>query len=124
MRRNRRSKKSNSKILGSFVFIITPFFILLVTLGYSAYSSSLAINGEALVRGAGDVRVTNVERVNSSGDVDLKDLQLETDSTFSLDCKLKTIWSKVSFEVTVVNLSSTDVVVTDINELVPLNTHM
>ena len=78
MRRNRRSKKSNSKILGSFVFIITPFFILLVTLGYSAYSSSLAINGEALVRGAGDVRVTNVERVNSSGDVDLIDLQLET----------------------------------------------
>ncbi|MDY5993225.1 MAG: hypothetical protein SPJ06_04515, partial [Bacilli bacterium] len=120
MRKYKIKSKKNMFLLCLFGFFSLCIFSL--TVGFCASSSTLSVDGSVLVRGAGDVRVTNVERVNASDDVDLKDLHLETDSTFSLDCKLKTIWSKVSFEVTVVNLSSTDVVVTDINELVPLNT--
>ena len=118
MRRNRRSKKSNSKILGSFVFIITPFFILLVTLGYSAYSSSLAINGEALVRAESDVRITNAQvaelgslgRVNSNSSYAVRD--------FTSDIQLRAIYSYVTFDITVTNLSSSNVLVTNIENKV------
>ncbi len=114
MRRNRRSKKSNSKFLGSFVFIITSFFILLVTLGYSAYSSSLAINGEGLIRAISDIRITNAQvaetgnlgRVNSNSSYAVKD--------FSSDIQLRAIYSYVTFDITVTNLSSSNVLVTNI----------
>ena len=114
MRRNRRSKKSNSKILGSFVFIITSFFILLVTLGYSAYSSSLAINGEALVRAESDVRITNAQvaelgslgRVNSNSSYAVRD--------FTSDIQLRAIYSSVTFDITVTNLSSSNVLITNV----------
>ena len=114
MRRNRRSKKSNSKFLGSFVFIITSFFILLVTLGYSAYSSSLAINGEGLIRAISDIRITNARvaetgnlgRVNSNSSYAVKD--------FNSDIQLRAIYSYVTFDITVTNLSSSNVLVTNI----------
>lgn len=121
MRRNRRSKKSNSKFLGSFVFIITSFFILLVTLGYSAYSSSLAINGEGLIRAISDIRITNVQvaetgnlgRVNSNSSYAVKD--------FSSDIQLRAIYSYVTFDITVTNLSSSNVLVTNIENKVFTN---
>lgn len=118
MRRNRRSKKSNSKFLGSFVFIITSFFILLVTLGYSAYSSSLAINGEGLIRAISDIRITNARvavtgdlgRVNSNSSYAVKD--------FSSDIQLRAIYSYVTFDITVTNLSSSNVLVTNVENKV------
>ena len=118
MRRNRRSKKNNSKFLGSFVFIITSFFILLVTLGYSAYSSSLAINGEGLIRAISDIRITNARvaetgnlgRVNSNSSYAVKD--------FSSDIQLRAIYSYVTFDITVTNLSSSNVLVTNIENKV------
>ena len=121
MRKNRRSKKSNSKFLGSFVFIITSFFILLVTLGYSAYSSSLAINGEGLIRAISDIRITNVQvaetgnlgRVNSNSSYAVKD--------FSSDIQLRAIYSYVTFDITVTNLSSSNVLVTNIENKVFTN---
>ncbi|MDD6263590.1 MAG: glycine rich domain-containing protein [bacterium] len=122
MRRNRRSKKSNSKILGSFVFIITSFFILLVTLGYSAYSSSLAINGEALVRAESDVRITNAQvaelgslgRVNSNSSYAVRD--------FTSDIQLRAIYSSVTFDITVTNLSSSNVLITNVENKAYSNT--
>lgn len=118
MGRNRRSKKSNSKFLGSFVFIITSFFILLVTLGYSAYSSSLAINGEGLIRAISDIRITNARvavtgdlgRVNSNSSYAVKD--------FSSDIQLRAIYSYVTFDITVTNLSSSNVLVTNVENKV------
>lgn len=118
MKRNRRSKKSNSKFLGSFVFIITSFFILLVTLGYSAYSSSLAINGEGLIRAISDIRITNARvaetgnlgRVNSNSSYAVKD--------FSSDIQLRAVYSYVTFDITVTNLSSSNVLVTNIENKV------
>lgn len=118
MKRNRRSKKSNSKFLGSFVFIITSFFILLVTLGYSAYSSSLAINGEGLIRAISDIRITNARvavtgdlgRVNSNSSYAVKD--------FSSDIQLRAIYSYVTFDITVTNLSSSNVLVTNVENKV------
>lgn len=121
MKKNKRSKKFNSK-LGSFVFIITSFFILLVTLGYSAYSSSLAINGEGLVRASSDVRITNAQvaelgnlgRVNSNSSYAVRD--------FTSDIQLRAIYSSVTFDITVTNLSSSNVLITNVENKVYSNT--
>ena len=107
-----------------FLFCILVFVIVSLTIGYAANSSSLAIDGSALVRSSSDVRITNVRRINESSDVVLNSLSLDSNNTFSLDCKLNTIWSKVYFEVTVTNLSSSYVLVTNIGELSALNSHM
>lgn len=107
-----------------FLFCILVFVIVSLTIGYAANSSSLAIDGSALVRSSSDVRITNVRRINESNDVVLNSLSLDSNNTFSLDCKLNTIWSKVYFEVTVTNLSSSYVLVTNIGEISALNSHM
>lgn len=88
-----------------------------VTSSVAEIKAAFAINGAALVRSSADVRITNVQRVQASSDVTLKTLTLDANGTFSLDCKLTTIWSKVYFEVTVTNLSSSPVLVTSIKEL-------
>lgn len=122
MKKKILKNKKNNQIF--FLFSILTFFILTLTIGFSAASSSLAINGSALVRSSADVRITNIQRVQESDDVTLKLLTLDSNQTFTLDCKLTTIWSKVYFEVTVTNLSSSPVLVTSIEELQELNTHM
>lgn len=121
MKKLSKKKKNN---LPLFLFLIISFIITSLTVGYSTFSKTFAINGAALVRSSDDVRITNVQRVQASGDVTLKTLTLDSNSVFSLDCKLSTIWSKVYFEVTVTNLSSSPVLVTSIKELSELNSHM
>ncbi len=113
MIKNKRSKKNSTK-LGSFVFIATSFFVLLITLGYSASSSSLAINGKGIVRASSDVRITNAVvsnttnfgRVNSNSDYSV--------NTFTSDIQLRAIYSTVSFDITVTNLSSSNVLITNV----------
>ena len=121
MKKLSKKKKNN---LPLFLFLIISFIITSLTVGYSTSSRTIAINGAALVRSSADVRITNVQRVQASSDVTLKTLTLDANGTFSLDCKLTTIWSKVYFEVTVTNLSSSPVLVTSIKELSELNSHM
>lgn len=122
MKKKLQKNKKNNLIF--FLFSILTVFVLTLTIGFSAASSTLAINGSALVRSSADVRITNVQRVQASDDVTLKYLSLDSNQTFTLDCKLTTIWSKVYFEVTVTNLSSSPVLVTSVEELQELNTHM
>ena len=122
MKKKLQKNKKNNLIF--FLFSILTVYVLTLTIGFSAASSTLAINGSALVRSSADVRITNVQRVQASDDVTLKLLTLDSNQTFTLDCKLTTIWSKVYFEVTVTNLSSSPVLVTSIEELQELNTHM
>lgn len=122
MKKKLQKNKKNNLIF--FLFSILTVFVLTLTIGFSAASSTLAINGSALVRSSADVRITNIQRVQASDDVTLKYLSLDSNQTFTIDCKLTTIWSKVYFEVTVTNLSSSPVLVTSIEELQELNTHM
>lgn len=122
MKKKLKKNKKNNLIF--FLFSILTVFVLTLTIGFSAASSTLAINGSALVRSSADVRITNVQRVQASNDVTLKYLSLDSNQTFTLDCKLTTVWSKVYFEVTVTNLSSSPVLVTSVEELQELNTHM
>lgn len=122
MRYKPQNQKKNHLVF--FLFCIFSFVVASLTVGFSSFSSSLAIDGSALVRSSADVRITNVARVQASNDVTLKSLSLDSNDTFSLDCKLTTIWSKVYFEVTVTNLSSSPVLVTSIGEIVELNSHM
>ena len=118
---NLKNKKNN---LPLFLFLIFSIIVISLTIGFSSASSTLAIDGSALVRSSADVRITNVTRINESSDVVLNNLTLDSNNAFSLDCKLNTIWSKVYFEITVTNLSSSSVLVTNITELTELNTHM
>lgn len=122
MKKKLQKNKKNNLIF--FLFSILTVFVLTLTIGFSAASSTLAINGSALVRSSADVRITNIQRVQASDDVTLKYLSLDSNQTFTIDCKLTTIWSKVYFEVTVTNLSSSPVLVTSLKELQELNTHM
>lgn len=122
MRYKPHNQKKNHLVF--FLFCIFSFVVVSLTVGFSSFSSSLAIDGSALVRSSADVRITNVARVQESNDVTLKSLSLDSNGTFSLDCKLTTIWSKVYFEITVTNLSSSPVLVTSIGEITELNTHM
>lgn len=122
MKKKLQKNKKNNLVF--FLFSILTVFVLTLTIGFSAASSTLAINGSALVRSSADVRITNVQRVQASDDVTLKSLTLDSNQTFTIDCKLTTIWSKVYFEVTVTNLSSSPVLVTSVEELQELNTHM
>lgn len=122
MKKKLQKNKKNNLIF--FLFSILTVYVLTLTIGFSAASSTLAINGSALVRSSADVRITNVQRVQASDDVTLKYLSLDSNQTFTLDCKLTTIWSKAYFEVTVTNLSSSPVLVTSVKELQELNTHM
>ena len=122
MRYKSHNQKKNHLVF--FLFCIFSFVVVSLTVGFSSFSSSLAIDGSALVRSSADVRITNVARVQESDDVTLKSLSLDSNGTFSLDCKLTTIWSKVYFEITVTNLSSSPVLVTSIGEITELNTHM
>ncbi len=113
MRKNKRTTKNNTK-LGSFAFLVTSFFVLFLTLGYSATSSSLAINGAGIVRSMTDVRITNavvsgtsnLGRVNSNSDYSV--------NTFTSDIQLRAIYSTVSFDITVTNLSSSNVLITNV----------
>lgn len=122
MKKKLQKNKKNNLIF--FLFSILTVFVLTLTIGFSAASSTLAINGSALVRSSADVRITNIQRVQAGNDVTLKYLSLDSNQTFTLDCKLTTVWSKVYFEVTVTNLSSSPVLVTSVEELQELNTHM
>ena len=109
----------------SFVFL---FFIIsssFLVIGYSANSSTLAIDGSLVARSNLDVRITDI-KLNSSG------LQLASQTTTpgytakSIDggVRLTSASSYVIYDVTVTNLSSQNVLVTDIESTQWSNTNM
>ena len=84
MKKKLQKNKKNNLIF--FLFSILTVFVLTLTIGFSAASSTLAINGSALVRSSADVRITNIQRVQAGNDVTLKYLSLDSNQTFTIDC--------------------------------------
>ena len=54
-----KNNKTKSIPLSSIVFFLSIIIVLSFSIGYSAQSSNLTINGSLVARGGTDVRVTN-----------------------------------------------------------------
>ncbi len=112
MRKNKRSNKLSKKC-GSFVFFFACISISFLTLGFSSFASNLAINGEAIVRASTDVRITDYS-VNSAS-TSTSNSSSYTDCTVTSNNSLQWYWSTITYDVTVTNLSSNKVLVTDVS---------
>lgn len=122
---NNKKRLFKRPSLLSFVFL---FFIIsssFLVIGYSANSSTLAIDGSLVTRSNLDVRITDI-KLNSSG------MQLATQTVTpgytakSIDggVRLTSASSYVIYDVTVTNLSSQNVLVTDVASTQWTNTNM
>ncbi len=103
-----------------FIFCFFVFTILFLTVGYSAYSETLAIDGSALVRASSDVRITNVV-VESTSSLVTASNPTFTSNSMSIDVQFRSTWSNAVFAVTVTNLSSSDVLITSVENTVCTN---
>ena len=97
-----------------FVFCFFVFIILFLTVGFSAYSERLSIDGSALVRASSDVRITNVVLSDQKNLGGINSNPEYSVSAISTDIYLRDILSTVSFDVTVTNLSSNNVLITSV----------
>lgn len=98
-----------------FVFCFFVFIILFLTVGFSAYSANLSIDGSALVRSSADVRITDykVSNTNSAR----SNTSEYTNYTVTSNNYIGWYWSTITYDVTVTNLSSSNVLVTDVTTL-------
>lgn len=112
---NNKKKLFKRPTLLSFVFLFFIISASFLAIGYSANSSSLAIDGSLVVRSNLDVRITDI-KLNSSR------MQLATQTvtpgytarSINGGVRLTSASSYVTYDVTVTNLSSQNVLVTDI----------
>ena len=109
----RHGKKSISVIISTYFFIIA---FLIVSLAFSTNSSSLAVNGALLVRSSEDVRITNVQLnktvLNSASQTVTPSYTVHT---VEGGVRLTTGFSQIVYDVTVTNLSSQNVLVTNVS---------
>lgn len=122
---NNKKRLFKRPSLLSFVFLFFIISTSFLVIGYSANSSTLAIDGSLVTRSNLDVRITDI-KLNSSG------LQLASQTVTpgytakSIDggVRLTGASSYVIYDVTVTNLSSQNVLVTDIASTQWTNTNM
>ena len=122
---NNKKRLFKRPSLLSFVFLFFIISTSFLVIGYSANSSTLAIDGSLVTRSNLDVRITDI-KLNSSG------LQLASQTVTpgytakSIDggVRLTSASSYVTYDVTVTNLSSQNVLVTDIASTQWTNTNM
>ncbi len=122
---NNKKRLFKRPSLLSFVFLFFIISTSFLVIGYSANSSTLAIDGSLVTRSNLDVRITDI-KLNSSG------LQLASQTVTpgytakSIDggVRLTGASSYVVYDVTVTNLSSQNVLVTDIASTQWTNTNM
>lgn len=119
MRYKPHNQKKNHLVF--FLFCIFSFVILSLTVGFSAASSTLAIDGSALVRSSADVRITDY-RVASSNTTTSNSLTF-TKNTVTSNNHLEWYWSSITYDVTVTNLSSNNVLLTNV-ETINLNNNI
>lgn len=117
-------RKSNAKkIIYPLVFVFLTVSILLLTIGFSAYSTSLAIDGKALVRPLKESRITDVKisKTTNNGVVSYIDY-----TAYSLvsDITLNNKNSTVTYDVTITNLSSDNLIITKVENQVYNNSNI
>ena len=112
-----KNNKTKSIPLSSIVFFLIIIIVLSFSICYSAYSSNLTINGSLVARGGTDVRVTNVVlNPTLTKDVTQKVIPTFTENSISTELKLSPTRGSIAYyDVTVINLSSNDVLITNVD---------
>lgn len=118
-----KRKSNTKKIIYPLVFVFLTVSILLLTIGFSAYSTSLAIDGKALVRPLKESRITDVKifKTTNNGVVSYIDY-----TAYSLvsDITLNKKNSTVTYDVTITNLSSDNLIITKVENQVYSNSNI
>lgn len=118
-----KRESNTKKIIYPLVFVFLTVSILLLTIGFSAYSTSLAIDGKALVRPLKESRITDVKisKTTNNGVVSYIDY-----TAYSLvsDITLNNKNSTVTYEVTITNLSSDNLIITKVDNQVYNNSNI
>ena len=97
--------------------VILLVSVLTTTVIYSAFSTQLQIQGDAMLRVKKDIRITNIEAKKYNGDaIEIANPKYSVDST-SMYVKLPKKGDYVTYEVTVTNKSDIDYWISKMTEL-------
>lgn len=107
-------KKRKITTLFLSIFIILSFFVL--SIGYPILTQKLAINGNIIVRSDIDVRITDI-KLKSSTEATQTSQAEYTKNTILGNINLKTKDSEIIYEITIANLSSENILITNILKL-------
>lgn len=118
-----RKEKTNKYRIFSLVFVFLTISILSLTIGFSAYSTSLAINGKALVRPIKESRITDMKVSKVTNNAVVSSFDYTAYSIVS-DITLDNYNSTVTYNITLTNLSSDNLVITKVNNQVYSNSNI
>ncbi len=118
-----RKEKTNKHRIFSLVFVFLTISILCLTIGFSAYSTSLAINGKALVRPIKESRITDMKISKVTNNAVVSSFDYTAYSIVS-DITLDNYNSTVTYNITLTNLSSENLVITKVNNQVYSNSNI
>ena len=107
----------------SLVFIFLTICVLSLTIGFSAYSTTLAINGKALVRPIKESRITDMKISNVTNNAVVSSYDYTAYSIVS-DITLNNSNSSITYNITITNLSSDNLVITKVNNQVYSNSNI
>lgn len=109
-------KKDNRKFIGfTPLAILYIIIVLLISVGYSLYSTSFAIDGSGFVRPINDIRITNIELdYYTNGGYLNDDLEYSVNNFYLSGTVPSALYSygNIIINVTITNLSSTKVYIT------------
>ena len=110
-------KKTKNKVLKlTPLVILYVIIVLFISIGYSLYSQSFAIDGSGFVRPINDIRITNIEvDPYTNGGYLNDDLEYSVNTIYLSGTVPSALYSygNIIVDVTITNLSSTGVYVTD-----------
>lgn len=118
-----RKEKTNKYRIFSLVFVFLTISILSLTIGFSAYTTSLAINGKALVRPIKESRITDMKISKVTNNAVISSFDYTAYSIVS-DITLDNYNSTVTYNITLTNLSSDNLVITKVNNQVYSNSNI
>lgn len=106
------------------IIVSISFVISCISIGYSAFSTSLSISGDAMVRTNADVRITNLELVDKkNGGMETYNSEFSRNLT-SMSVSLPNVDSTVSYRVTVTNNTSYKFSPNEIVEVINSNSNI
>ena len=103
-------RKKNNIIIGSLLAVV-----LLMAVGYAAFSSVLNISGTGSITSSWNIKITNVEVSNTVGDASDGEGTTFEDLTATINSNLVSPGDSITYDVTVRNDGSLDAVLTNIN---------
>lgn len=108
-------KKRNTAIILISSFFVICVLIAFLTIGYSYFSTSFAVDGSIIVRNDNDIRITNIVKNSASNTTETVSPSY-TKQTFSGGVNMTASASEIIYDVTLTNLSSEDVMLTGVTQ--------